>query len=100
MVINIDNTEYKIPPQGYTIALPSNYAEKCMVGIQSTPDNQGMIMLGDTFMRNYYTVFNFANNACVAVCASTYVRNSSGNCTCPDNQEVVHGNCVAVCLVN
>lgn len=37
------------------------YDEKCIIPISSTGDNS-IAMLGDTFMRNYYTVFDFKNN--------------------------------------
>jgi len=62
LTITLDSIEYNIPPLGYMLTPGPNYAEKCIVPIASAPDSEGIAMLGDTFMRNYYTVFNFSKN--------------------------------------
>ena len=61
LTITLDSTDYKIPPLGYMLTPDKVYDEKCIIPISSTGDNS-IAMLGDTFMRNYYTVFDFKNN--------------------------------------
>jgi len=62
LTIQLDSVEYNIPPLGYMLTPDAKYLEKCIVPIASVPNSEGIAMLGDTFMRNYYTVFNFSEN--------------------------------------
>jgi hypothetical protein len=38
------------------------YKEKCLIPISPLPDSAGLAILGDTFIRNYYTSFDFDRN--------------------------------------
>jgi len=58
----LDATTYTIPPLGYLLTPDWQYTEKCLVPISYTPDSQKIMILGDTFMRNFYTVFDFKGN--------------------------------------
>ena len=35
------------------------YKEKCLIPVSPLPDSAGLAFLGDTFIRNYYTSFDF-----------------------------------------
>lgn len=35
------------------------YKEKCLIPVSPLPDSAGLAILGDTFIRNYYTSFDF-----------------------------------------
>ena len=56
-------------PKGYMINssdLDPTFTDKCIFGIIKTPDVIGsskMFLLGDVFLRNYYSVFNYDNNS-------------------------------------
>lgn len=32
---------------------------KCIIAVGSIPDSSNMYILGDTFIRNYYSIFNY-----------------------------------------
>jgi len=34
--------------------------DKCIFAVSSIPDSQNMYVLGDTFIRNFYSVFNYS----------------------------------------
>ena len=47
---------------GYLLT-PGEYdQESCVIPISPVPDDGNMAIFGDTFMRNFYTSFNFSNN--------------------------------------
>ena len=60
---------FDIMPKGYLINasdIDPNYADKCIFGIIKTPDILGttkMFLLGDVFLRNFYSVFDYDNNS-------------------------------------
>ena len=56
LVIQIDNQNYTIPPSGYLLDHMSG--TRCGIAISSIDYN--LYILGDTFMRNFYTSFDFS----------------------------------------
>lgn len=60
MTIRLDNVKYTIPPEGYLIE--NTLGHLCVVGISPISDSQGMYILGDVFLRNFYTTFDFGSN--------------------------------------
>ena len=56
--------KFTIPPEGYVIndsELGTGYA--CVIAVSFLADSQGMYILGDTFLRNFYTTFNFGKDS-------------------------------------
>ena len=53
----LGSTLYTIPPLGYIV--PNVLDAKCVVQISHISENNDLVILGDTFMRNFYTTFNF-----------------------------------------
>lgn len=55
-------------PRGYLINasdLDPSFNDKCIFGVIQTPDVVGdakIFLLGDVFLRNYYSVFDYDNN--------------------------------------
>ena len=54
----LDNVWYSIPPEGYTLEDVKN-GIKCMIAISHVPDSKLLVLLGDTFSRNFYTSFDY-----------------------------------------
>ena len=55
----IDNTYYTITPDGYTFSGDNIKKYKCTVAISYNDDKQGLFILGDTFLRNFVSTFNY-----------------------------------------
>jgi len=51
-----DDIEYKLAPSDYIIVEGSGFSKTCTSGIV---DTGSMTLMGDVFMRSYYTVFNY-----------------------------------------
>jgi len=62
---------YTIPPQAYLI---DNYAtHRCAVGIAYISDSYNMYVLGEVFMRSFYTALDFGTNQVIlAVSSNAY----------------------------
>ena len=55
LVIQMDNTDYPITPSGFLVENYNNYT--CAAMVSNISDSQNMLLLGDTFFRNYYVEF-------------------------------------------
>jgi len=53
----IDDTVYTIPPKGYLTTGANETG--CYAMVSYLPDSQDMYILGDTFIRNFYPIFNY-----------------------------------------
>jgi len=56
--LEIGGVEYELTPQQYIIKL----GNQCVVGIQSGMIGNVQMIIGDTFMKYYYTQFDYAKN--------------------------------------
>lgn len=70
--IMLDGATYTIPPMGYLSnedgAFEPPGEVKCWAPIEGLFDIEGIAILGDTFMRNYYSTFDYeANTVSLAV---------------------------------
>ena len=59
ITINLGQTSLVIPPEGYVLDDTLGY--KCLVAIGNGGSAQGPYVLGDTFMRNFYTTFDYGS---------------------------------------
>jgi len=57
----LHNTSYTIPPEGYTFPIVSLFA-KCLIPISPIADSSGLAILGDSFLRNFISSYNFKSN--------------------------------------
>lgn len=63
LTIMMDGVQYTMPPAAYVLTPnPKMYKEKCLIPVSPLPDSAGLAILGDTFIRNYYTSFDFDKN--------------------------------------
>jgi hypothetical protein len=63
LTINAGLASYTMPPQAYTMPGESvSPGVKCLVPVTHTPDSSGVALLGDTFLRNFYSTYNFETN--------------------------------------
>ena len=59
ITIQLQNTYYTITPEGYTFSGDNKKKYLCTVAISYNDDHQGLFILGDTFLRNFVSSFNF-----------------------------------------
>lgn len=57
LTIRLNNQDFIIPPEGYLIDNKLNH--QCEVAVSYISDANQFYILGDTFLRNFYTVLNF-----------------------------------------
>jgi hypothetical protein len=64
ITIRLKNNLYTIPPQGYMLnnTQIGGVTHKCTIMVGYLSDSQGIYILGDTFLRNFYTTFDLTNN--------------------------------------
>lgn len=75
LTIRLKDNLYEIPPQGYmlTNATFGSVTHQCTIMVSYLSDSQGIYILGDTFLRNFYTTFDLKNNQVqIAVSANAY----------------------------
>lgn len=61
-MIQLQENYYTLPPEAYTFTSSSQFSfRKCTVAISYSDDSSGIYILGDTFMRNFVTTFDFKN---------------------------------------
>lgn len=59
LVISLDGTQYRVPPYGYLI---EGYGGvNCSIAVSYLGILQDSYVLGDTFIKNFYASFNYAN---------------------------------------
>lgn len=61
LMINLQENYYTLPAEAYTFSRDNIFQKKCTVAISWTSDSGGVYILGDTFLRNFVTTFDFAN---------------------------------------
>jgi len=75
--IGIDATLYVIPPEGYTFSPGRGYFQKCIIPVMATGRLQNMVIMGDTFLRNFYSKYNYATNTVSLAVSNTVAWNPS-----------------------
>ena len=63
LTIQLDDNHYKIPPEGYTFSGDNVKKYLCTIAISFNDDKQGIFILGDTFLRNFVSVFDYNDNS-------------------------------------
>ena len=62
LMIQLENNYYTLPPEAYTFsAADTRYQNLCTVAVTYTDSSSGIYILGDTFMRNFVTTFDYDN---------------------------------------
>lgn len=57
----LETNEYTIQPEGYTLNNDlDNHA--CSIAVTSIPDSQGIVILGDTWLRNFVSTYDYKAN--------------------------------------
>ena len=59
--ITLQENHYTIPPEGYTFKRGNIFQRKCTVAVSYTDSSGGVYILGDTFLRNFVTEFDYSN---------------------------------------
>ena len=65
MTIQIEDIDFDLSPKGYLLNgedLDNEFVDTCIFGVMPLPLLVGqmkMFLLGDTFLRSYYSVFDF-----------------------------------------
>ncbi len=54
--LNIEGNFYEITPRNYILRFDG---DACSLGLESSPFLKSMFILGDVFLRNYYTHFDY-----------------------------------------
>ena len=62
MTIVLDNNEYTIPPAGYTLSNGDLDGHACSVAVSYSADSMGLYILGDTFLRNFVSTYDYKAN--------------------------------------
>jgi len=75
--IALEDTLYVIPPAGYTFSPGRGYLQKCIVPVMATGRLQNMIILGDTFLRNFYSKYDYAQTKFSLAVSNTISWNPS-----------------------
>lgn len=62
LTIQLGENHYTMPPETYTFSRSKNWRQKkCTVAISYTDSSSGVYILGDTFLRNFVTTFDYKN---------------------------------------
>ena len=60
LTIRLENTNFVIPPAGYLLENTMNH--QCVIAVSYISDGREMYILGETFLRNFYAVFDYTTN--------------------------------------
>ena len=63
LTIFLNGNEYTITPQGYTLSNGDLDGFKCAIAISAMDDSQGLYILGDTFLRNFVSTYDYKKKA-------------------------------------
>ena len=62
LTVELGYNEYTITPQGYTLSNGDLDGHKCAIAVSYGPDSQGIYILGDTFLRNFVSTYDYKKN--------------------------------------
>ena len=60
--IQLEDNYYTLPAASYMFDRGNIYQKKCTIGISYTDSTSGVYILGDTFLRNFVTTFDYNNS--------------------------------------
>ena len=83
LIIRLENWLYTIDPEGYTLN-NTIHKHKCQVMVSYINETQELMILGDVFLRNFFTVLDYSRNQ-VSLGVSIYAPPGS------DIKQVVSG---------
>ena len=79
----LETNEYTIQPEGYTLNNDlDNHA--CSIAVTSIPDSQGIVILGDTWLRNFVSTYDYKAEAAEALGDGVTLDVSVVVLACPD----------------
>ena len=58
-MINLQENYYTLPPEAYTFSRGNIFQKKCTIAVSYTDSSGGVYILGDTFLRNFVTTFDY-----------------------------------------
>ena len=61
-MIQLGENYYTLPPESYTFPQGNFFQKKCTVAISYTDSSGGVMILGDTFLRNFVTTFDYESS--------------------------------------
>ena len=61
-MIQLGENYYTLPPESYTFPQGNFFQKKCTVAISNTDSSGGVMILGDTFLRNFVTTFDYESS--------------------------------------
>ena len=61
LMIQLQENHYTLPPEAYSYSKSNIFMKKCTIAVSYTDSSGGVYILGDTFLRNFVTTFDFAN---------------------------------------
>lgn len=64
IAFEIDGVDYALQPDDYVLKITQGDQTECVIAVmgQEFPDNFNYFILGDTFIRKYYSYFDKNNN--------------------------------------
>eukprot|EP01017_Pseudomicrothorax_dubius_P037133 TRINITY_DN5405_c0_g1_i1.p1 TRINITY_DN5405_c0_g1~~TRINITY_DN5405_c0_g1_i1.p1 ORF type:complete len:384 (+),score=100.19 TRINITY_DN5405_c0_g1_i1:75-1226(+) len=58
----INGNDLTLQPSDYILTFKQGQVEQCLIGINAVEVAEGTVVLGDVFLRTYYTHFDYGNN--------------------------------------
>ena len=71
LMIQLQDNYYTLPASAYTFDRGVSFQKKCTVGVSYTESTGGVFILGDTFLRNFVTTFDYKNRQ-IKLAANVY----------------------------
>lgn len=93
---------YTIPPEAYTLSNGALEGHACSVAVSYVADSTGLYILGDTFIRNFVTNYDYSNkkiNMAVNINAVTGVLVVANDSPGVNNLYIIGGCIIAILLV-
>ena len=59
LVIQLQENYYTLQPEAYTFSQGNRFQKACTVAVSFSDDAGGVFILGDTFLRNFVTTFDY-----------------------------------------
>lgn len=61
--IQLQENYYTLPATAYTFPRGNIFQKKCTIAVSYTDSSSGVYILGDTFLRNFVTTFDYKNGS-------------------------------------